>query len=85
MVFSMQIEAVNSTQMVDPPNGMDRFFREDHHPIRRLKDRSDKPGATIDQNGMAGNAREMSGGIKAVKRHSVSAGTIRGPAVRECP
>jgi len=49
-----QIDAVNGAQVLDPPNGMDRFFREYHHPIRWLKDRSYKAGATIDQNGTAG-------------------------------
>ena len=58
---------MNGSQMFDSPNGMDRLFREFHHAIRRQKDRSDKAGATINQNGTTGDAREMGGRGEAVK------------------
>ncbi len=62
-----QIDAVNGSQVFDLPNGVDRLFCEFHHAIRRQKDRSDKPGATINQDGTTGDAREMGGCIKAVE------------------
>jgi hypothetical protein len=46
---------------------MDRLFREFHHAIRWLNDRSDEAGTTIDQNGTAGDTREMSDRIEVVQ------------------
>ena len=51
-----QIEAVNGAQVLDPPHGMNRFFRESRYPIRWLNDGSYKAGTTIDQNGPARSA-----------------------------
>ena len=61
-----QIEAVNGPQVLDPPHGINRLFREFHHPIRWLNDGAYKADATIDQNGTAGDTRQMCSLIEAV-------------------
>jgi hypothetical protein len=62
-----QVDVVNGTQMLDSPYGMDCFFREFHHSVRRLNDWSHQAGTAIDQKGTAGDSREISGGIEAVE------------------
>ena len=62
-----QIALVNGSQVLHPPYGINRLFRELHHPVRWLKDGSHKTGPAIDQKRTAGDAREMNGGIETLK------------------
>ncbi len=62
-----QFEAMNGSHVVDAPDGVNRFLREFHHPIRRPKDRSNKTGATVDQYGSTGDTGEMSGGVETIE------------------
>ena len=62
-----QITAVNSSQVLNAANGIDRFFRESHHLVRWLKNRLHKAGTAIDKYGAARNGCKMRGGIKTVK------------------
>ena len=80
-----QIEAVGGPKMFDSTHGINRFFRKFHHPIRWLSDRSYKAGATIDQNGTAGDTPEVCSGIQAVENVVASAETTPEPEAMECP
>jgi hypothetical protein len=63
----IQIDAVNGPEVLDPPNGMDRLFREFHYPVWPLKYGLYKASATINQNGATGGTREMCRRIEAVE------------------
>jgi gamma-glutamyl:cysteine ligase YbdK (ATP-grasp superfamily) len=43
-----KIEAVNGSQALDSQHSINRLFREFHHAIRRLKDRSYQAGGLCD-------------------------------------
>jgi len=61
------VDPVNRSHTLNPADRVNGLFRERHDPVRLLKDRPHKTGTAIDQDGAAGNAREVRGNVKAVK------------------
>ena len=53
------IEAVNAERVLDPPQGLDRLFREFHSSGRWMIDKSYKAGTNRDQNGPARGSPEQ--------------------------